>query len=400
MRQIAEYTKMALRNIVGNKMRSLLTMLGIIIGIAAVIVVLGLGGGGQQTIEQELSGIANGSAYIMVFGDDATDADKFTKADVAAIQQMPGISNVTMISGANGSARGTREDVGANIMTGTGSMHMVLPSTLVSGRYWSESENEASRRVCTVDETGAKELFGSSNVLGMPVRLTVYGRSAEYTIVGLTKSTQMNIGGNVTADFRIPNNTMEAISDQMGEPYQQIALLAEDPDQSNALSKQAVDLIEMRHNNSDQDAYFIMDVGQYMAEINTVMTLFTTIIAAIASISLLVGGIGVMNIMLVSVTERTREIGIRKALGAKTRTILFQFLVESATLTLVGGVIGIILGLLGGRALGGAMGIEASISPQLIIFVALFSSVIGIFFGIYPARKAARLNPIDALRSD
>lgn len=143
-----------------------------------------------------------------------------------------------------------------------------------------------------------------------------------------------------------------------------------------------------------------MDVSQYTAQISSVTGMFTGIIAAIAGISLLVGGIGVMNIMLVSVTERTREIGIRKALGAKTGSITFQFLIEAGTLTLIGGVIGIVLGLWGGYGISSLMGMEGYVAPSTVVYIALFSIAIGIFFGIYPARKAARLSPIEALRTE
>ena len=142
------------------------------------------------------------------------------------------------------------------------------------------------------------------------------------------------------------------------------------------------------------------DVSQYTAQISSVTGMFTGIIAAIAGISLLVGGIGVMNIMLVSVTERTREIGIRKALGAKTGSITFQFLIEAGTLTLIGGVIGIVLGLWGGYGISSLMGMEGYVAPSTVVYIALFSIAIGIFFGIYPARKAARLSPIEALRTE
>lgn len=401
MRQIYEYAKMAFRNIINNKMRSLLTMLGIIIGIGAVIVVLCIGSGGQQSIQQELSGITNGSVYIMPTGADVTSADLLTTSDIESIGQIPGVAGVTMLTTVRGTCRGTRgEDVQASIEAGNAAMNMVVPTTLLSGRFWNESDYTTGRKVCTIDSTGAKELFGSDNVLGMTVELNIYGRSATYTIVGVTKSQQLSFGRTVTAYFTAPISSLETISDAVEGPYNQIALLAEDSSQSYQLAKQAVTVVELKHGNSGRDLYFIVDVGQYMAEINNVIGLFTTIIAVIAGISLLVGGIGVMNIMLVSVTERTREIGIRKALGAKTRTILFQFLIESAALTLLGGIIGIILGTWGGSALGGVMGIEASIGWDMMIAIALFSSAIGIFFGIYPARKAAKLNPIEALRTE
>lgn len=400
MRQIVEYAKMAIRNITGNKMRSVLTMLGIIIGIAAVIVVLCIGGGGQQQIEEQLSGISNGSVYLMASGDDITTADMITVDDIAQIKEMSEVAAISMVAGGSGSARGTRDSVAANVQAGNGDMNIVMTTKLLRGRFWNETDFAAARKVCTVDADGARELFGSDNVLGMTMELTLFGRTAEFTIVGITETTQMNMGRDVVAQITAPASSLEMMSDQLAPPYTQLALIATQPTRSAQVARQAINMLELRHGNAGRDMYFVLDIGQFMEEINSVTGLFTTIIAAIAGISLLVGGIGVMNIMLVSVTERTREIGIRKALGAKTSTILFQFLIESATLTLVGGVIGIILGSWGGQALGSLMDINASISWGLMVGIALFSSAIGIFFGIYPARKAAKLNPIEALRSD
>lgn len=400
MRQLFEYAKMAFRNITGNKMRTLLTMLGIIIGIAAVIIVLCIGSGGQKAIDQQLSGIANGSVYLMASGEDATNSDYFTDMDLDAVRQIPGVAAVSMTVSASGTARGTREDVRVNVSGGNGDMHVIQPPTLIRGRMLDEADYVGARQVCTVDSAGAKELFGSDNVLGMSISLSLGEKTVSFTIVGITESTQMSFGGSVTAEIAAPASSLAAISNAAAAPYMRLALLASDPQNSAQVGQQVLSQIELRHGNGGRDIYSVLDVSQYLSQINTVTSLFTTIIAAIAGISLLVGGIGVMNIMLVSVTERTREIGIRKALGAKTRTILFQFLVESAALTLLGGIIGIVLGLWGGAAVGSLIDIEASIGMDMVLYIALFSSAIGIFFGIYPARKAARLNPIEALRSE
>lgn len=400
MRQVFEYAKMAVRNIVTNKLRSLLTMLGIIIGIAAVILVLCIGNGSRQTIEGELAGISNGSVYIMPMGDDVTAADYITTGDLQSISEIPGMAGVTMLTGMQGTCRGLlNQEIPASLNVGNAALNEVMPTTLLSGRFWNISDYAAGLKVCTIDAEGAIELFGSDNVVGMTVDITLQGQSAQFTIVGVTKSQQINFG-SVTAHFTAPISSLASISNAVDGPFYQIALLAQTPEDSYQLAMQAVTVLELRHGNAGRDVYFVVDVGQYMSEFNNVMNLFTTVIAVVAGISLLVGGIGVMNIMLVSVTERTREIGIRKALGAKTRTILFQFLVESAALTLLGGVIGIILGVWGGAAIGSLLDIPAYIGWDLVLYITLFSSGIGIFFGLYPARKAARLNPIEALRNE
>ncbi len=401
MRQMIEYAKMAFRNIYVNKMRSLLTMLGIIIGISSVITVLSVGQGGQKQITDQLSSIANGSIYISVYGDDISSSDFITSDDIEALGQMQNVAAVTMASAAGGKATGTREDsISANISVGNGDMGKVFPSQLDRGRMWDESDYDAARRVVTIDSRGAKELFGSDNVVGMTVKLDIYGSTGDFTIVGVTTNTSPSFGPNVTAELTAPISALAGFSGDFEEPFYQIGLLAADPDRSARTAENAVGLLEQRHGNAGREVYHPMDMNSYADQFNQIIGTFSGIIAAIAGISLLVGGIGVMNIMLVSVTERTREIGIRKALGAKTRTILFQFLIESATLTLLGGIIGIVVGMLAGYGLGQAMGLEAIIDPAMVGLIVIFSSVIGIFFGLYPARKAARLNPIEALRSE
>ena len=401
MRQIREYAVMAFRNIMGNKTRSLLTMLGIIIGIGSVIMVLCVGGGGQKMMSDELGALASGSVYISVGGTDTTESDYFTDADVEAVQGLEGVRGVTMAGGASGTVRGTKEPVSASISAGNGDTSLVFPVKLQAGRFWDAGDYEAARRVVTVDSDGAKALFGTDNVLGMTVELTVGGRTSDFTIVGITESQSgYSYNGQVTAQMTVPLSSLSTLSDDVGGPYFQIALLARDPADSVRLARRVVSLLEGRHGNAGRDCYSIMDVSQYTSQINSVTGAFTGIIAAIAGISLLVGGIGVMNIMLVSVTERTREIGIRKALGAKTGSITFQFLIEAGALTLIGGVIGILLGVWGGNALSGLMGLQGYIAPSMILAIALFSVGIGIFFGIYPARKAAKLSPIEALRTE
>ncbi len=402
MRQILEYAKMAFRNIIINKMRSILTMLGIIIGISSVIIVLGVGMGGQAQISDELNSIANGAIYVYAGGEDVSSGDLITQADLNAIENLPSVSAVTVQSGTSGTVIGPRnEEIAASISAGTEDMNTVVPSSLVSGRTWDASDYTSARHVVTIDSLGAKELFGSDNVVGLTVQMKVMGRTGDFTIIGVVENTQPSFG-DVTAQISMPLSTLLSFtgSDSFGEPYYQIAYLPTSPEVKDQSISDVTTLLSQRHNNAEREIYQAMDLSAFADQFNTIIGMFSTIIACIAAISLLVGGIGVMNIMLVSVTERTREIGIRKALGAKTGTILFQFLVESATLTLLGGVIGLVVGILGGYLVGNLLNVPPVISPAVVIGVVLFSSAIGIFFGIYPARKAARLNPIEALRSE
>jgi len=401
MRQIREYAVMAMRSILSNKTRSLLTMLGIIIGIGSVIMVLSVGGGGQKMMNSELGSLANGSVYLSVSGENTAAGDYFTDADLEALRSAPGVAGATMALNTSGSVQGARESLGAGIQAGNGDMAVVFPPKMKAGRFWDKADADAARRVVTIDEKGAKALFGTANVVGMSVQLTVGGRTSDFVIVGITESGGgYSFNGQTTAQMTAPVTSLAAMTDGLSAPYYQIALIAADKTQSAALAKQLIPVTDPRHGNAGRNCYGIIDVSQYTSQINKVTSTFTGIIAAIAGISLLVGGIGVMNIMLVSVTERTREIGIRKALGAKTGSITFQFLVEAGTLTLLGGLIGILIGVLGGSAISKAMGLEGYVSPATILAIALFSVGIGIFFGIYPARKAAKLSPIEALRTE
>ena len=398
MRQIYEYAKMAYRNIMGSKMRSFLTMLGIIIGIGAVIMVLCIGGGGQRMMDSELGMLSSGSVYLSVTGEDTTVNDYFTDGDVEAVGRMEGVAGVTMAGGASGSVRGPKGEIGASL-SGNGSMFLVFPATLQAGRFWDASDYDAARRVVTVDSAGAKALFGTDDVLGMTVQLTVGGRTSDFTIIGITESQSgYSYNGKITAQMTAPLSSLSTLSDDVGQPYFQIALLAQDTANSVPLAQQVLRLVESRHGNAGRDCYGIMDVSQYTAQISSVTGMFTGIIAAIAGISLLVGGIGVMNIMLVSITERTREIGTRKALGATNGSIRVQFIVESVIICLIGGVLGILAGLGLGAAGANLLGYAAAPSAGVIFIAVAFSMAIGVFFGYYPANKAARLDPIEALR--
>lgn len=402
MRQIYEYAKMAFRNIRANKTRSLLTMLGIIIGISSVIIVLCIGSAGKKQFADQLGQFASGTVYMFVGGDGTVVGDYFTEDDIEAIGKLDAVSAVSMAGGASGRVRGTKKEIQTNISSGSKDMFELFPASLQSGRLWDAADQDAARRVITIDSAGAKAIFGTDNVVGLTVQLTVSETTRDFTIVGITKTQSSGYSYNkdVVANITMPQNALVSIKEVYGAPYYQIAFLSANRQDADSATKAVTKLMGQRHGNADREAYYAQDVNQMTAQVNSVTGMFTNIIAAIAGISLLVGGIGVMNIMLVSVTERTREIGIRKALGAKTGSILIQFLIEAGTLTLLGGLIGILLGIAGGTGICALMKMTPSIEPMLVLAIALFSTVIGVFFGIYPAKKAARLSPIEALRTE
>lgn len=402
MQQLYEYVKMAVKNITANKTRSLLTMLGIIIGIASVIAVLAVGGGGQQEMNAQFDSMSKGEAYLSVnYQNEISQSDLMNDADIEAIRDnISGIKAISPYAYASGTISGPNKNLNAQFTSGNEDYPMLSTDEIVAGRFWSAEDALAARRVVTIDENSANELFGSTNVIGMTVDITIGERTGTFTIIGITKSSG-SFGGSSTARLSAPLSTLQSLStDSVETEYWDILILGEDKTQSYSLASQAISIVSARHGNAERNMYMVQDISAMTDQINSITGMFTGIIAAIAAISLLVGGIGVMNIMLVSVTERTREIGIRKALGARTGAILFQFLIEAGMLTFIGGLIGIVLGLAGGYGLASLVGIQGYIEPTTVVMIAAFSVAIGLFFGINPARKAAHLSPIEALRSE
>ncbi len=400
MGQLIEYAKMGLMNIWGNKSRSFLTMLGIVIGIAAVIIILGKGG--QASMDQQFDSISNGSISIYLNWRNAGESDLITVEDIEAIREnLPEVAAVSPTFELEGAVAGFEDDIDARISSGTPDRMLITKPKIVRGRYWNEDDYNQVRNVCTIDQNAAKEIFGSEDVVGLELEVSVAGRIRPLKIIGVIESSSAySYNQDTIAYIELPLSTMQAYNDNIGSYFSSIDFVARDPNASQQAARKVLNLLEARHGSKGRDAYSYFDLAQLREEINSVTTMFTSVIAAIAGISLLVGGIGVMNIMLVSVTERTREIGVRKALGAKTGSILFQFLIEAGTLTMLGGIIGVALGVLGGNGLALLLKVPAVIDPFTVAGVVLFSSVIGLFFGIYPANKAAKLSPIEALRTN
>lgn len=392
-----ENVRMALKSIFSNKVRSLLTMLGIIIGIASVIMIVSTGKGAQNKLMGEISRIGKAAASVTVNSKEASDSDYITIEDLDAMQQaIPSMVAATPVLQVFGTLEGRNEDFDTVFVAGTEHLPELAGVTLSSGRNYTQTEYNEARNVCIINEDAANKLFGNTDVTGLTVDVTIMRRSATLTIVGVATSNMFQGG---TAIAYLPYTTYLNISGD-SPLISNIYLLAESDDQVDNMCAAALNILERRHNNRGQEIYSAESMNQYVDTLNTVINLFQTFVAAVAAISLLVGGIGVMNIMLVAVTERTREIGIRKALGARTGAILAQFLTESAILTLLGGVIGIVFGAIGAYAVCIPLDVAPVLSVQTIVTSVIFSCSVGIFFGMYPARKAAKLRPIDALRHE
>lgn len=413
MSRIYEYIKIALMNIKSNKGRSFLTMLGIIIGISSVILIVSAGNGIKSGVSGQLDELVGG--YVQIYSDandENGDYVEFSDDDldliVDEIDHVKGATDMWMFN--NGTAQSTKGNFGVAATFGNEFLQYYNTAPILKGRYFTKSEYQKGSKVCVITESSAKKLFGSTDVLGMEVSFNLYGITQEYMIVGIRRDNDSAMKGMVfntnDVEMEIPTTVLESVYGFYTEKFSSFYIFADSAEYVQNIAKQAKNKMEARYNIRGKELIQIYDLASQVDQITGILNYITVFVVLVAAISLIVGGIGVMNIMLVSVTERTKEIGIRKALGAKTGSILFQFLMEAVIITLIGGFVGIVLGVLGANGictLVGAMGvgdIQAVIDPKVVMTATGFSSLIGIFFGIYPARKAAKLSPIEALRHE
>ena len=408
MSNLYEYIKMAVHNIMANKGRSFLTMLGIIIGIAAVIAIVSVGEGTKNQMNSEIDDIGGGQIAISVSDEAQTDEEWITADDVEAIRAVDGIEGVNVSDSFSGETT-TGKGNFSLMLTGEGPDAKLLNNaTMKHGVYFGENEVQEAKNVCVLSDADAKRLFGTDDVVGMTVDVNCYGLTKSLRICGVT--TQKENGTFVSYTYEgmpvtinVPYTTMNEFTG-VSDYFFSVTMQTDKSLNSQDVADKVVKLMEKRHQCAGKDYFQVQSFQDIMSSMNQMLDMVTAFISFVAGISLLVGGIGVMNIMLVSVTERTREIGIRKSLGAKTSSIMMQFLAEAAILTVIGGVIGIVLGVIGGYVICSiisssmGMSITPGISLSTIMAATLFSCAVGVFFGIYPAKIAAKLSPIEALR--
>ena len=393
---------MAWASLIANKLRSLLTMLGIIIGVAAVIALVSIGNGVKQDIEDSISSLGS-NLLVVLPGAPRTPGARPSQgsmkslkiSDYEAIAKLEGVKAASPMTNGSYVVIYQNKNWTTSVAGVNANFQDVNNWTMTSGRFFSDKNVQNRERVAVVGQTVVKNLFGDEDPVGKEIRV----KNIPFRVIGVLKSKGNGTMGNDQDDtVLIPYTTsMERVE---GIDYlRRVYVVAKDDGGIDRLQADIENLLRVRHNIKDTnlDDFNIQNMKSIMETVAQTTGTFTLFLGAVAAISLVVGGIGIMNIMLVSVTERTREIGVRKALGATYIVIVTQFLIEAVVISLMGGFIGIAFGIGASKVIGMVSGMSTIVSVPTIIMSFAFSMAIGLIFGIYPARKAAKLNPIDAL---
>jgi len=401
--------RVALRALAVNKLRSALTMLGIIIGVAAVIVMIAVGAGAQARVEEQIRAL--GSNLLLILSGARTQGgvrlgvgSNYTLSEDDAIAINREIQEALAAPALRGGAQVIWGNTNwATQIYGTTPDYLdVRQWRLEAGRIFEPAEMSGAGKVSVVGQTVVRQLFGSADPLGQVIRI----KRVPFTVIGVLETKGQSMMGTdqddiilvpiATARSRVLGTANLAKQRAVSTIWVKVA----DGYDTVTVQEQVRVLLRQRHRvlPGAEDDFSLRNLAEFMAAQEASSRVLALLLAAVASVSLVVGGIGIMNIMLVSVTERTREIGLRMALGARTRDILGQFLVEAVTLSLIGGLVGVLIGVGGALAVARLAGWQVLLSGEAVALAVIFAFSIGVFFGYYPARKAARLNPVEALR--
>lgn len=379
--------KMAFSSILSNKMRSFLTMLGVIIGVTAVITLISLGQGSTRRVTSQIESLGTNLIIINITGGRNRSV---TEEDLERIKNIPGVSGIAPVLSGGVTVKAGNKNTNSSLEATTPGYQQVRNTHVQLGRFLLQNDLDMRFRVAVVGVDVADELFGRRDIVGEKISIN----GVEFSIVGILEEKGSSIAGSDDNKVIIPLTTGQRLL--RNTEVRTFYVSTQSPDVVNQVVGEIQRFLTRKFN--DESSFRVFNQTQLLSTINEATVTLTMMLGGIAGISLLVGGIGIMNIMLVSVTERTREIGIRKAIGAKRRDILIQFLIESAVLSGLGGVLGIMLGFVGVRFLSRILNIPAAISADVVLLATGFSVAVGVIFGLYPASKAASLNPIDALR--
>jgi putative ABC transport system permease protein len=402
--ELAAILRIALRALARNKMRSALTMLGIIIGVAAVIATVGVGQGAQQQVQQQIASMGSNVLYISAgsvnrgglrMGGGATKTLVYDDL-LAILRECPAVAAAAPGSGTSSQLVYENQNWNTRV-TGTEPQYFTIRNwPLASGTGFTQDDVRTSATVAVIGETVRQNLFGGTDPVGQTIRLG----NLPFVVVGvLVPKGQSGVGQDQDDSVYVPITTLQKkISGQDWLQYIMVSAVSQQA--SYATQQQITSLLRDRHRirQGQDDDFFVRNLSDVAELADQSAKVMTLLLASIASVSLIVGGIGIMNIMLVSVTERTREIGIRMAIGATEDDVQKQFLLEAVVLSIIGGTTGILFGAGVSLLISKALQWRILISPAAIVAAVVFSTAVGIFFGFYPARKAARLDPIEALR--
>ncbi|WP_125152669.1 ABC transporter permease [Clostridium rectalis] len=380
--------KLSIKNIISNKMRSILTMIGIIIGISSVIVMVAIGNGSSKNIMGQIQSLGTNLIYVSVMNN-----NKITTEDLSKINKIQGVKNLAPSLSINATLSFDEISESYNVTGVRGEFSDIRQLNVASGRFISDVDDENRSKVLVIGSDVASDLFQFLNPVGQSVK--VNGES--YKVIGVLESQGSSMSGNIDEMLIAPLSTTVTLAQTTNITSLYI----------ETESEKMVDLVtnnlemyftnKFNSNRSNKKTYTITSQKQLLETMGSVTKTLSVLLGGIASISLIVGGIGVMNVMLVSVTERTKEIGIRKALGGQRGDIMSQFLIEALVLSSMGGLVGVTTGL-GIGSIVSKFGINVAFSMKVTLIAFSFSMVVGIVFGIFPAYKAAKLKPIDALR--